>query len=238
LLKFLETYGDGGSDSLLDSGLRELYELCPRELAAVEYSRSIQSLITSDLNSVLLDIVSDVIDQGNEELALFCIGLCDLGDSTDDVLERFLDLVDEGMNLNTLSISYRPRNAFQVNALLNMIYWPDFPDWARAHLITRDDIGLVCEDRDGVIEYLGCSDNLGSDTIIALSCDIAKDKSKYSTASIKALKAFVSSDFSTAASLNNADIEEMQSHFDSIGEYYILESKKALDAVPLSADHF
>jgi hypothetical protein len=171
-----------------------------------------------------------LIEAEDEILALFYIGICSLGDMTDEILEKFLDLVDEGMNLSTLATTYTPHNAFETNALISLIYWPELPDWARAHLVVSNDIGLTQKDRDSVIEYLGAHSNLGCDTLISISRDISEDHGKYSSAAIDALKAFVASDFEAVSDFNGSDLDSLKTHHDELGEYYIGKSQKILDS--------
>lgn len=228
LLQLLAT--DSRADEMEDLSVRiqGLYDSCPRDLSAVDQAKSIQSLITEDLNVKLIDLIESVIAEGEEVLALFLIGICELGDKTDGVLEKFLDIVDEGINLSTLATSFAPANVFEVNALVSLIYWPEFPDWARAHLVARDDIGITIKDRDGILEYLGCSDNLGSDSLLAISRDIASRQDKYSVSAVQALKAFLSSEFDSVADFNGADPDDLESHLNEIGDYYIEQCKQAL----------
>ena len=228
LVKFLKASDDLNEvDDLLQKA-HELHALCPSDLSANDQARSIQSLVSGNLNSTLVDIIKRLADSGDEQLSLFFIGICDLGDMTDEILENFLDLVDEGMNLSTLATSHVPRNTFEVSALVSLIYWPELPDWARAHLVVRDGIGLTQQDRDGVIEYLGASDNIGSDTLVSIAYDISEDPSKYSAASIEALKAFVSSDFDAVSGFNNSDPDDLENHFNELGVHYIVKSRDIL----------
>jgi len=189
---------------------------------------SAQSLITEDLNERLVKICIRLIEAEEELLSLFFISICSLGDMTDEILERFIGLIDEGMNLSTLATSFVPHNTFEANALVSLIYWPELPDWARAHMVTRNEIGLTEQDRVGVIEYLGISDNLGADTLLAISHDIVQDSHKYSSASIEAFKAFVSAEFEVVSDFNDSDPDDLESHFNELGGYYVAESKKIL----------
>ena len=228
LVKFLTASDDLNQvDDLLQKA-HELHALCPSDLSAIDEARSIQSLIPGNLNRTLVDIIKRLADSGDEELSLFFIGICDLGDMTDEILENFLDLVDEGMNLSTLATTYVPHNTFEVSALVSLIYWSELPDWARARLVVRDGIGLTQQDRDGVIEYLGISDNIGSDTLVSIAYDISEDPSKYSVASIEALKAFLSSDFDAVSDFNNSDPDDLENHFNELGIHCIVKSRDIL----------
>ena len=220
--------------SQVDDFEQKAYEIqtqCPSDLSAADQARRVHSLLSDNLKSRLIDIVTKVIGSGDEELSLFFIGISALGDKTDEILESFLDLVDEGMNLSTLVTSYIPRNTFETSALVSLMYWPELPDWARAHLVVRDRIGLTPQDRDGVIEYLGLSDCIGADTLISISQDISEDPGKYSSASIEALKAFVLSDFQAVAEFNSSDPEDLENHFNELGDYYIAKSREVLALV-------
>lgn len=228
LVEFLMTNSDLNEVEDLQPMARELRSLCPTDLSANDQAKSIQSLVTDSLSDKLNKIIIKLIESGDDVLLIFFIGICDLGDMTDEILEKLLDVVDKGMNLSTLATSYIPHNAFEVNTLVSLIYWPELPDWARAHLVVRNGIGLTQRDRDGVIEYLGASDNLGSDTLISISHDIADDQSKYSADSIEALKAFVVSDFDAVSDFNGSDPDDLASHYNELGSHYIAESKKVL----------
>jgi hypothetical protein len=162
------------------------------------------------------------------ELLMFFAGIADLGDRTDDIYEKLLDLVDDDMNLSALATCFVPHNTFELTTMVGLLQWPELPDWARAHLVVRDNIGLSTSDRDAIIEYLGCFDNLGPDTLLAISRDMSSDHGKYSSSAAQALKAFLSSDFDAVVAFSGADPDDLQSHFDSLGNYYIEESKKIL----------
>lgn len=228
LVLFLQSYTDSIENDKLRAEATRLHDLCPGDLMAAEQASSVQSLITEDLNNKLAKICMRLIEAEEELLSLFFIGTCSLGDMTDEILERFLDLIDEGMNLSTLATSFVPHNTFETNALVSLIYWPELPDWARAHLVTRNEIGLTQQDRVGVIEYLGISDNLGTDTLLAISHDIVQEPHKYSSASIEALKAFIRADFEVVSDFNDSDPDDLESHFNELGSYSIAESKKIL----------
>ena len=227
LIQFLSAIADNVCDDILSSAV-DLYLLCPADLSALDDIKSAQSLLTEDLNQALLDVLERLINIQEVPLSLFCIGLADLGDRTDDVLESFLEIVDDGMGLSALVTSYVPRNAFEVNAFIELLYWPEFPDWARSHLVVRDGIGMTPQDRDGVIEFLGSRDNLGSDTLVSLAHDIACSKDKYSGDAIAALKAFVTGDFHAVSDFNDSDLEDIEAHFDEIGDHYITKGRRLL----------
>jgi hypothetical protein len=227
LIQFLSANVDDVCDDILSSAA-DLYFMCPADLSALDDVKSAQSLVTEDLNQVLLHVLERLIDFQEVPLSLFCIGLADLGDRADDVLESFLEIVDDGMGLSALVTSYVPRNAFEVNALIELLYWPEFPDWARSHLVVRDGIGMTPQDRDGVIEFLGSRDNLGSDTLVSLAHDIACSKDKYSGDAIAALKAFVTGDFHAVSDFNDSDLEDIEAHFDEIGDHYITKGRRLL----------
>lgn len=228
LISFLQSYTELIENDKLRTEAARLHALCPSDLLATKQASSAQSLIIEGLNNNLLKICMRLIDAEDEVLALFFIGICTLGDMTDKILGRLLDLIDEGMNLSTLATSFVPHNTFETNALVSLIYWPELPDWARAHLVTRNEIGLTQQDRDGVIEYLGITDNLGTDTLLAISHDIAQEPNKYSSASVNALKAFIGADFEMVSGFNDSDLDDLESHFNELGSYYIAESKKIL----------
>jgi hypothetical protein len=205
---------------------REVHSKCPSDTTAINQTTTVQSLIPYDLSKDLITIVKRSIEAKDEILALFFMGIC--SDATDSLLEALLDLVDEGMNLSTLATCFIPHNIFEVNALVSLAYWPDFSDWARAHLVVRGDIGLANQDRDGLIEYLGHSSIIGSDTLLAVSHDICEDPSKYSAASVEALKAFLVSDFDAVSDFNGSSLDDLENHFIEIGDYWIGECSKAL----------
>lgn len=228
LAAFLQSNIDDIDSDELRIEAASLHALCPNDLLAIEQARSIQTIMAKDLNDKLTKVCTRLIEEGDEMLAMFFIGICELGDMTDEILEQFLDLVDEGMNLNTLATSFVPCNAFEANTLVSLLHWSELPDWARAHLVTRNEIGLTQDDRDGVIEYLGFPDNLGSDTLLSVSHDIIQEPCKYSIASIEALKAFVRSDFELVSEFNGSNLDELENHFNELGSYCISESKKIL----------
>jgi hypothetical protein len=235
LVAFLQSNTDEIENDAMRAEAAKLYALCPSDLSTLEQAKSIQSLMTEDINNKLIKVCMRLIEVGDEALALFFIGICELGDMTDEVLERFLDLVDEGMNLSTLATEYVPHNVFEINALMSLIYWPEMPDWSRAHLATRTSTGLTSHDRDSFIEYLGSMDILGAETLLAICGDIAAAPDKYSVSFIKALKAFLVSDFE-AVSTYNSDPDALTSHLDYLGDYCIVECRKRLGLVEDSED--
>jgi hypothetical protein len=159
LLKFLTTVHSHDKD--LTTIIRAICSSCPRDLTVLDKVRSIQALMSNEMKIGLIDIIIKAISDGEELLALFLIGICELGDlceledRTEDILERFLDAVDEGIGLNYLASFHTPQNIFEANALSHLAYYDELPDWARARLIVRDDFGLTIADRDSFIEYSG-----------------------------------------------------------------------------------
>ncbi len=233
LVAFLQSNTDEIGNEELRANAGNLYALCPGDLLAIEQAASVRSLMNEDLNNKMTKVCMRLIKAEDEILALFFIGICELGDKTDEILEQLLDLIDEGMNLSTLATEYVPHNAFEVNALMSLIYWPEMPDWARAHLATRNEVGLTNQDRDSFAEYLGCRDVLGAETLLAICRDIAVAPNKYSTSFIKALKAFYASDFE-AISAYNSDLDALTSHLDDLGDHCIAECRKSLGLVDTS----
>ena len=146
----------------------------------------------------------------------------------DEIFNEFLDLVHQGINLNTLATSFTPRNVFEANALVSLTYWPEFPDWARAHLVIRDDIGLSTKDRDSILEYLGNSDILGVDTLLAISGDISVNQLKYSDEVVDVLKAFFQGNLEMVMDFNGSDQDQLESHLGELGAYCIEQCKRSL----------
>lgn len=228
ILEFLGSVSNGVDEKALLERIGDLYEICPGNPVASHEAKGIRLEIVNRFNDLMVGLVSTAIDSGEERLALFCIGLCDLGDDNDSVLEALLDMIDEGMNLSSLSTTYCPGTTFEANAILELIYWPDFPDWARAQLICRDDIGLVSSERSTVIGYLGSQDILGSDTLVAIARDISVNKSNYESSAVELLESFFDADFDDAAILCGADPDDLEDCYSGLGEYCINECRKLL----------
>jgi hypothetical protein len=233
LIAFLRSNPDEIGNDELRANAGTLHALCPGDLSAIEQSTSVRSVINEELNHELTNACMRLIKAEDEILALFFIGISELGDMTDEILEQFLDLIDEGMNLSTLATEYVPHNAFEVNALMSLIYWPEMPDWARAHLATRNEVGFTSQDRDSFVEYLGCRDILGAETLLSICRDIAVAPDKYSTAFIKALRAFFTSDFEAISTYNSVP-GALADHFDDLADHCIAECRKCLDLVETS----
>jgi hypothetical protein len=233
LIAFLRSNPDEIGNDELRANAGTLHALCPGDLLAIEQSTSVRSVINEELNHELTNACMRLIKAQDEILALFFIGISELGDMTDEILEQFLDLIDEGMNLSTLTTEYVPHNAFEVNALISLIYWPEMPDWARAHLATRNEVGLTNQDRDSFVEYLGCRDILGAETLLSICRDIAVAPDKYSTAFIKALRAFFASDFESISTYNSVP-GALADHFDDLADHCIAECRKCLGLVDTS----
>jgi hypothetical protein len=168
-----------------------------------------------------------IIELGDESLALFFIGAATLGDSCDELFEPFLDLVDEGMNLNTLVTCYLPQNAFQSTALYSLLFWTEFPDWARALLSVRKDIGFTNKDRDCLVESLG-DPVIGEETLVALANDISKSDAKYSPQSAGTLKAFFSQEFDVASGGTSSSAEELEAFFGQLGDFSVQKCRDML----------
>jgi hypothetical protein len=243
LCGLLDSLSNTENTSCLRELVQDVYSSCPNHLdwnaCAINVVEPIREYRNESIMQVIVELTeladdkSDGEDSQREgagvvELLMFFAGIADLGDRTDDIYEKLLDLVDDDMNLSALATCFVPHNTFELTTMVGLLQWPELPDWARAHLVVRDNIGLSTSDRDAIIEYLGCFDNLGPDTLLAISRDMSSDHGKYSSSAAQALKAFLSSDFDAVVAFSGADPDDLQSHFDSLGNYYIEESKKIL----------